>query len=307
MHPDWATLDTIGGKSVLRFERRLPHPPEKVFRAISDPAELRHWFPAAMETELRAGAPIRFRFEEHDLDAPGGEVLEVDPPKLFVYTWGDDVLRWEIVPEGDGCRLFLSQTIAGGGISGGRPGTARNAAGWDVCLGRLAARLDGEPAPEIAWFPLFEAYAERFGLGEGTVRETDDGVVLRFERDVVHTAERVWAFLCGDAEPEVGADAPRRFGPTPPGAVTALEPGRSLAFDGVRWTLEPGTPGALVVVEEALPELRPAALAAWQAHLELLVAGLQGVERCWPDDRVAALEARYAARFAARAPRAGRR
>jgi uncharacterized protein YndB with AHSA1/START domain len=303
MDPDWATLDTIGGKTVLRFERRLAHAPEKVFRAISDPAELRHWFPAAMETELRAGASIRFTFEEHDIDAPGGEVLEVEPPRLLVYTWGDDVLRWEIVPEGDGCRLFFSQTIAGGGISGGRPGSARNAAGWDVCLAALAARLDGEPAPEIAWFPLFEAYVERFGLGEGTVH---DGV-LRFERDVVQTPGQVWAFLCNGDEPAVGADAPRRFGPAPPGRVTAAEPERSLAYDEVTWRLEPRIPGSLIVVEEQLGAIRPEALAAWQVHLELLVAGLQGIERCWPEERVEALTARYAARLAARALRAGRR
>jgi uncharacterized protein YndB with AHSA1/START domain len=172
----WATLDTIGGKAVLRFERRLAHPPEKVFRAISDPAELQHWFPAAVETELRPGAPITFTFQDMDADAPGGEVVEVEPPKLLVYTWGDDVLRWEIVPEEHGCRLFFSHTLAPDGMSGGLPGSARNAAGWDICLGALAARLDDEPAPEIDWFPLFEAYAERFGLGDGTVRETEQGV-----------------------------------------------------------------------------------------------------------------------------------
>jgi uncharacterized protein YndB with AHSA1/START domain len=295
MHPDWATLDEIGGKCVLRFERRLAHPPEKVFRALTDPDELRHWFPAAMETELRAGAPIHFTFEEHDDEAPGGEVLEVDPPKLFVYTWGDDVLRWELVPEGDGCRLFFSQTIAPGGSSGGRPGSARNAAGWDVCLAHLVARLDDEPAPDVEWFPLFEAYVERFGLGEGVVR---DGV-MHFERDVVQTPEQVWAFLCDGTEPVVGADAPRRFGPAPPGPVTAFEPARSLAYDAVSWTLEPRIPGALIVVEAAEP--RPEALAAWQVHLELLVAGLQGIERCWPEERVEALTARYAARLAAQA------
>jgi uncharacterized protein YndB with AHSA1/START domain len=303
----WATLDTIGGKAVLRFERRLAHPPEKVFRAISDPAEMRHWFPATVETDLRAGAPIRFSFDEHDADAPGGEVLEMEPPKLLVYTWGDDVLRWEIVPESDGCRLFFSQTIAEAGSSGGVPGAARNAAGWDVCLGRLAARLDGEPAPALDWFPLFEAYVERFGLGEGTVRETDDGVVVRFERDVVQTPEQVWALLTDGADVVVGAPAPRRFGHAPPGRVIAVEPERALAFDAVRWTLEPRVPGSLVVVEETLPELRPAALAAWQVHLELLVAGWQGIERCWPDERVAALEARYAARLGAQGSRAGRR
>jgi uncharacterized protein YndB with AHSA1/START domain len=300
MNTDWGTLDTIGGKAVVRFERRLAHAPEKVFRAISDPAELRHWFPARVETELRPGAPIRFTFEEHEMEGPGGEVLEVDPPKLFVFTWGDDVLRWEVVPEGVGSRLVFSQTLGGGGLSGGIAGSARNAAGWDVCLGRLAGWLDGDQAADPDWFPLFDAYCERFGLGEGEVREADDGVVTRFERDVVATPEQVWAFLCEDAEPAVGAEAPRRFGPAPPGRVTAVEPARALEYDGVRWTLEPRIPGALIVVEEALPEPRPEVLAAWQVHLELLVAGLAGIDGCWPDERVAVLEARYAARLAAR-------
>jgi uncharacterized protein YndB with AHSA1/START domain len=307
VNPGWATLDTIGGKTILRFERRLAHPPAKVFNAISDPAELRHWFPATVETELRPGAPVTFTFEDMDIDASGGEIVEVEPPKLLVYTWGDDVLRWEVVPEGDGCRLFFSHTLAEGGMSGGRPGAARNAAGWDVCLGALTARLAGEEALQTDWFPRFEGYVERFGLGEGTVRETDDGIVLRFERDVVQTPDQVWAFLTEDGDPAVGADAPRRFGHAPPGRIRAVEPERTLAFEGVRWTLEPRIPGSLIVVEETLPELRPAALAAWQVHLELLVAGLQRIERCWPHERVEALESRYAARLGAPGTRAGRR
>jgi uncharacterized protein YndB with AHSA1/START domain len=295
----WATLDTIGGKTVLRFERRLAHPPEKVFRAISDPAELRHWFPATVQAELRPGAPMTFTFEGDAIEPLAGEILEVEPPKLLVYTWGDDVLRWEILPEAGGCRLFFSQTLAEDGASGGVPGTARNAAGWDVCLAALRARLDGEEAPATEWFPLFEGYVERFGLGEGSVRETGDGVVLRFERDVVQTPEQVWSVLTEGEQPAVGADAPRRFGHAPPGRVTEVEPERALAFDGVRWTLAPRIPGSLIVVEQTLPGVQPAALAAWQVHLELLVAGLQGSERCWPDDRVTALEARYAARLGA--------
>ena len=45
------------GRTVLRFERRLAHAPDKVWRAVTEPSELAHWFPAKIEAyELRPGA-----------------------------------------------------------------------------------------------------------------------------------------------------------------------------------------------------------------------------------------------------------
>jgi uncharacterized protein YndB with AHSA1/START domain len=41
------TLETIDGRPALRFERRLAHSVERVWRAVSEPAELARWFPAA--------------------------------------------------------------------------------------------------------------------------------------------------------------------------------------------------------------------------------------------------------------------
>jgi uncharacterized protein YndB with AHSA1/START domain len=290
----WATLDDPGdGGAVLRFERVLAHPPEQVFRAISDPAELRHWFPAEVEWELRPGAPIRFAFGADDEETPGGEVLAVDPPRLLRFSWGDDVLAWELAPEGAGCRLVFTHALAPGGTSGGLRGAARNAAGWDTCLDALAARLDARPAPERGWLPRFEAYVERFGLAEA--QASADGA--RFERDVVQPPEEVWALLVQDGAPVVGTPTPRRFGPAPPGPVEAVQPQRSLAYadDGgmrVRWSLERRWPGTLIAVDLA-GRPAPTTLAAWQVHLELLVAALAGDERCWPEERVTALAERY--------------
>lgn len=281
----WATLDTTGDKAVLRFERRFAHPPEKVFRAISDPAELAHWFPATVETELRAGAPIRFTFEHVDFEAPGGEVLEVDPPKLLAYSWGDSILRWELVQDGAGCRLHFTHTLGGGEAWGGRLAAARHAAGWDACLAALEARLEGAEAGEYDWFPRSEAYVERFGLDEGQVR---DGAV-RFERDLVQPAGAAWATLTEGAAPSAGDEPPARFttGEFPAGAITAVEPGRSLEYewerDGtvagrVRWEIVEHDFGSGLVLTQTLPaELEPVALAAWKEHLRPLMAPLQGV------------------------------
>jgi uncharacterized protein YndB with AHSA1/START domain len=43
------TLETVGGRPALRFERVLPHPVERAWRAVSVPAELEQWFPVAAE------------------------------------------------------------------------------------------------------------------------------------------------------------------------------------------------------------------------------------------------------------------
>ena len=46
----------------LRYERRLRHPPERVWRALTESDALRHWMPADMVGERRAGADLVFPF-----------------------------------------------------------------------------------------------------------------------------------------------------------------------------------------------------------------------------------------------------
>lgn len=53
------------GRWQLRFTRSFRHPPEKVWRAISEPEHLARWFPTTIEGERVAGAVLRFAF-------PGG-------------------------------------------------------------------------------------------------------------------------------------------------------------------------------------------------------------------------------------------
>jgi uncharacterized protein YndB with AHSA1/START domain len=267
---------------VLRFERRLAHPPEKVFRAISEPAELAHWFPATVETELRTGAPIRFEFEEHDVEGGAGEVLEIDPPRLLVYSWGATVLRWEVVPDGAGCRLRFTHTLGEAGGWGGRLAAARHAAGWDVCLAALEARLGGtEPAP-LGWFERNEAYVERFGLAEGRVRDGD----VVFERDLVQPAGEVWATLTQGAEPGDGDEPPAGFtlAAFAAGPVTVVEPGRLLEYETeragrVRWELLQHDFGCGLVLTHVQPAEQAVALEEWKARLQQLVAQLHGVRR----------------------------
>ena len=316
-----ATLDTIDGRPVLRFVRRLAHSPAKVWRAVTDPEEMAHWFPARITAELRVGAPMEFSFGDDALDLgkpwATGEILELDPPRVYVFRWYDSVLRIEVVPDGDGCVLHFSQTLGGVGTHGDRPSVARQAPGWDGCLLTLSARLDGAPAPAMdeTWFRTHaERYVEDFGLAEGEVREQADGFVLRFERDLVPDHDTVWATLTEDAVPAVGSTPPVRFthGYLAPGPVTEVEPGRVLEFtclDGdepagrVRFELRHQEPlGTRLVLTQTLPPRlagsRAELLAAWQVHLELLFAALYGDVRCpWPVERTERLTKLYTDRL----------
>lgn len=170
------------GSFVLRFERRLAHLPEKVWRALTEPDQLRQWFPTDIEGDRRRGAKLRFVFRddaptaaelpellEHDPVDLDGEFTEFDPPRLLAYNWGEEHLRWELDPIEDGCRLVFTHSFdERSGIphpGGPRKKAARNASGWEVCLASLGAVLDASTGDDAAvpdWEELYRAYVGRF-------------------------------------------------------------------------------------------------------------------------------------------------
>ncbi len=92
--------------SERRFLRYLPHPRERVFRALSDPAELRAWLPMDAPAPLAPGVALAF-------DVPGvpslqGEVVASEPPGLLVYTLGDERVTFELSEAPGGTILTLT-------------------------------------------------------------------------------------------------------------------------------------------------------------------------------------------------------
>jgi uncharacterized protein YndB with AHSA1/START domain len=311
-----AALETVAGQPVLRFERTLRHPPERVWTAVTDPAEMSKWFPATVETELRPGAPMRFSMDEVVPGTTDGEVLELDPPKVYAFRWNDDVLRFELLRNDDGCRLVFTHTLGGDWV--GRLGAGRDAAGWDACLDALEARMSGEPfeAP-TDWLSRAEFYVAKFGLDLGEVTRDGEDDVVRFARDLMWVpVADVWALLVEQLRVEVGDDPPTRFtnGYVPAGPVSAVEAPNVLEYDWthdavpagrVRWQLayeeNLGVRAVLTqTVPAALADVLPTVLAAWHTHLELLFAAVLGEVRPWPPERTAELEDVYRERLAAR-------
>ena len=162
----FGTLEQIDdGRWQVRFTRRLPHPIEKVWRAVTEPEHLAAWFPCTIDGERRAGAPLTFRFDE-PMDPMHGEMVEFDPPRCMALMWGGDLLSLELREVGDGTELLLTDTLEELGKA------ARDAAGWHECLERLRHAVAGEPLPFTpgdVWKEVHPQYQERFGPEASTL------------------------------------------------------------------------------------------------------------------------------------------
>jgi uncharacterized protein YndB with AHSA1/START domain len=315
------TLLRDGERCVLRFERRLAHPVERVWRAVTEPSELAHWFPGEVEIDLAVGGKITFAEQEFEGDLEllptHGTVTELDPPRLFAFTWGDDPLRFELTPDGDGCVLVFTHGFEN------RAGATRFAAGWDVCLDALEAALAGTQASGAGWAEYHERYADELG-SDGTFTRDGGSAVFRFERVLDRPIEDVWAALTeperlrqwlveagADFEATEGGRVELRFGGTPDtigtGAVTRVDPPKVLEYtstgpddpDGVlKWQLIPAGDRCLLLFTHTVHGDVNAAgtLAAWHVHLALLATSLAG-EPTWPlpEERCKELKAMYGA------------
>ena len=162
----YGTFESIDGKAAVRFERFYPHPVERVWRAVTEPEELAHWFPNTVEVDLREGGRMHFTFPDGEMEPMEGRVTELDPPRRFAFLWGEEHLRIELEPDGEGCRLRFTHVLSS------REQAARDGAGWHVCLDQLERLLSGAggEAPGTGatseWSELYEEYQRR-GLPAG--------------------------------------------------------------------------------------------------------------------------------------------
>ncbi|WP_027212687.1 SRPBCC family protein [Burkholderia sp. WSM2232] len=150
----------------LVLVRELRHSPERVWHALTDPASLREWAPFDADHSLASVGPVNLSTVGTPTpQVSETEVTRADAPHLLEYRWGDNGLRWQLEPLGDGTRLTLWHSIDRKFISMG-------AAGWHICFDVLDHLLAGDPlgrivagdAMKFEWPRLNTEYAKQFGL-----------------------------------------------------------------------------------------------------------------------------------------------
>jgi uncharacterized protein YndB with AHSA1/START domain len=133
----------------ISFEFDLHHAPEKVWRALTDPALLGEWLLPVAGLELDTGTAFTFTAPPQ----PGWDgvvncrMLEIEAHKKLTYAWVvgdiDTVVTFTLTPTASGTRLSLVQ-------SGFKPNQRQNFGGarygWKLMGGKLVDLLAKIPA-----------------------------------------------------------------------------------------------------------------------------------------------------------------
>jgi uncharacterized protein YndB with AHSA1/START domain len=100
----------------IAFDFDLPHAPEKVWRALTDPALLSEWLLPVADLQLDPGAAFTFKTQPY----PGWDgtvscrFLEIEPLRKLSYTWDvpflETVVTFTLTPTASGTRLSLVQS-----------------------------------------------------------------------------------------------------------------------------------------------------------------------------------------------------
>ena len=128
----------------IAFEFELPHPPAKVWRALTDPVLLAEWLLPVVDFKLETGAAFTMKAPPQ----PGwdgivnGRMIEIEAKRKLSYTWVvgniDTVVTFALTPTPSGTRLSLVQ-------SGFKPDQKQNFGGarygWKMMGGKLVDLL----------------------------------------------------------------------------------------------------------------------------------------------------------------------
>jgi uncharacterized protein YndB with AHSA1/START domain len=124
------------------MERELPYPPERIWRALTQPHLIAEWL-MKNDFQPQVGHPFEFR---GDWGTVACKVLEMEPNRTLVYSWNanglESVVTWTLAPLAGGTSLRMEQS----GFQAGQEQFYQGAkAAWPrflVSLEQVVARMD---------------------------------------------------------------------------------------------------------------------------------------------------------------------
>ncbi|WP_339173863.1 SRPBCC family protein [Paenibacillus sp. FSL H7-0943] len=140
---------------VARFERQLKHSATEIWSYLTENEKLALWFSELKIEDLREGGLIKFDMQNGTF--VDMEITALQHQSIFEFTWAEDLVRFELYPNSEGCLLVLNETL-----QTLTPYTPRDLAGWHVCLEVIQHLLEGTTlkSRKDEWNKWYEQYRE---------------------------------------------------------------------------------------------------------------------------------------------------
>jgi uncharacterized protein YndB with AHSA1/START domain len=129
----------------LVIEREMPHPPEKIWRALTQGELVKQWL---MDNDFQPRVGHRFTFRAPPMPKWNGiidcQVLVIEPNKKLSYTWGalglGSVVVWTLAATGSGTLVRMEQSGFGPDQDAAYKGATY---GWQKFIGGLERVVAG--------------------------------------------------------------------------------------------------------------------------------------------------------------------
>ncbi|HEY3921944.1 MAG TPA: SRPBCC family protein [Gaiellaceae bacterium] len=153
-------MESTTERVAITRELEIDASPETVWEFLVDPEKIARWKGTAATFDPRPGG--KHRTEVIPSHTAAGEVLEIDPPRKLVLSWGwesgeaavpagSTTVEYELVPEGAGTRLLFTHRDLPG-----KEAADSHAAGWDHYHERLAVAATGGDPGRDPWLERME-------------------------------------------------------------------------------------------------------------------------------------------------------
>ncbi len=137
--------ETVASTRTLTIERELPHPPEKVWRALTESPLIAEWL---MGNDFQPEVGHRFKFRSTPVPNWDGvidsQVLIVEPVSRLSYSWGtmgmESVVTWTLTPTASGTHVRMEHS----GFPSEESASYKGAKyGWTNFIGKLENVVGG--------------------------------------------------------------------------------------------------------------------------------------------------------------------
>ena len=142
------------------FNRMSRHSAERVWRAITESAEVTRWMTYPARIDLRVGGDYFIDFTRNDGSSLDGVIVKLEPRRLLRFAWGTSIVEWVLEPRESGCHYVFAHH---GQYPRPIPDEEGLAAGWHAWLEDLDRFVDtGKPSTEATgserWLHLCRQY-----------------------------------------------------------------------------------------------------------------------------------------------------